>query len=475
MKLSSISLLFGMAIALGFYPLTGNTFGTGHSATAKSGRPVSVMLTSYSTTLLANGKDHTRLRIALTDSLSREVTSAKDTVRVYISGDGKLAATDSGTLVICQDTAGMKYAACKLVKGVYNLIFIAGTKPGKVKVEARCGKLWPGSHEIHTLNPGFHMMKPKPEQLPKTTKTIDKMIGADISFLPEIEARGNNFSDSGKVKDAIRLLKDHGFNYIRLRVFVNPSGKKGYSPGKGFCDLKHTLDMARRINEAGLKLLLDFHYSDYWADPQQQNKPEAWANLGFSALKDSVRTYTAKVLLALKKQGTLPAMVQIGNEINHGILWPEGHIGNPDQLAALLKAGMEGVEDVDPGLIVMMHLALGGQNSEAVFWLDNMIARGVKFDIIGLSYYPRWHGTLDDLKFNLNDLLKRYHKPLNIVEYSDFKHEVHDIVFGLPDNMGKGACIWEPLNNWSGLFDQKNNTTVLMQVYNELNTKYLKP
>lgn len=179
--------------------------------------------------------------------------------------------------------------------------------------------------------------------------------------------------------------------------------------------------MARRIREAGMKLLLNFHYSDYWADPQQQTKPYRWAELDFDALKDSVKTYTSNVLRALQQQGTLPAMVQVGNEINHGMLWPDGHISQPDQLARLLKAGAEGVAAVDPDIPVMMHIALGGQNEEAVFWLDNMIARGVTFDIIGLSWYPRWHGTLEDLQANLLNLAQRYHKPLNVVEYSNFK------------------------------------------------------
>ncbi|HTX87763.1 MAG TPA: glycosyl hydrolase 53 family protein, partial [Bacteroidales bacterium] len=161
------------------------------------------------------------------------------------------------------------------------------------------------------------------------------------------------------------------------------------------------------------------------------------------------------------------------NEINHGILWPEGHISHPDQLAALLKAGVKGVTEADPSLPVMMHLALGGQNQEAVFWLDNMIARGVTFDVIGLSYYPRWHGTLDDLKNNLDDLQKRYHKPLIVAEYSDYKKEVNDIIFSIPGNLGKGSCIWEPLNRWSGLFDRDGNVTGRMKVYDELKLKYL--
>ena len=472
MKLIKPISFFGIAVLLLFNSPETNA-DVKLNSQVKQGKPVSVMLTAYSTTLLANGRDHTRLRVAVTDSSMREIASASDSIRIYVTGDGKLKATDGSGLVFLTDTAGIQYAACRLEKGRCQLLFTAGTKPGKIKVEARSGKLWPGSHEIHTLPAGLVMMKPKPDQLPPTTKSIDRMIGADISFLPEIEARGGKFFDNGKEKDAISLLRDHGFNYIRLRIFVNPENEKGYAPGKGYCGLKYTLEMAKRIKEAGMKLLLDFHYSDYWADPQQQNKPRSWANLDFNTLKDSLKAYTTRVLLALKKQGTMPAMVQIGNEINHGMLWPDGHISHPDQLASLLKAGIEGVEAADPKLPVMMHLALGGQNEEAVFWLNNMIARGVRFDIIGLSWYPRWHGTLDDLKSNLLDLRKRFNKPLNVVEYSDFKREVHDIIFSLPDGMGKGACIWEPLGWNSRLFDRNGATTPLMKVYDELKVKYL--
>ena len=450
-----------------------NTTATPVAPRVSSEVPAAVMLTAYSTTLLANGKDRTRLRIALTDSLGKEIASEGDTIRIYITGDGKVATPEGKSMAMHMDKTGKQYAECLLAKGTCNLVFIAGTKPDKVKVEAQSGKLWPGSHEIHTLPAGFVMMKPKPDQLPPTAKPIEKMIGADISFLPQIEAQGRKFFDSGQEKDAIKLLHDHGFNYIRLRIFVNPETKYGYSPGTGYCGLNQTLAMAQRIRNAGMKLLLDFHYSDYWADPQQQNKPEAWAALDFKTLQDSVRAYTIRVLLALKQQGTLPDMIQVGNEINHGILWPDGHIGNPDQLAFLLKAAVSGIEAVDAGIPVMMHLALGGQHDESVFWLDNMIARGVRFDIIGLSYYPRWHGTLEDLGSNLASLAKRYNKPVNVVEYSDYKREVHDIVFGLPGNAGKGACIWEPLGWRIGLFDQAGAATSLITVYDELKEKYL--
>ena len=445
-----------------------------------SGRAVAVMLTSYSTTLRANGTDWTRLRLAVSDSLGREITSASDSIRVYVSGDGVITAPDGAALSIVADTGGTHYTPVRLVHGVAALRFRAGTTPDRVKVDARSGRLFPGGHEIHTIRGDVELRTPSTEQLPPTTKPIGRMIGADISWLPQIESGAmrfpgaiSEFREDGNTVDAIALLRRHGFNYIRLRIFVNPENPKGYSPRVGFCGLDSTLSMARRVKAAGMGLLLDFHYSDYWADPQQQNKPLAWVALSDAALRDTVRSYTRAVLTALKRQGTLPDMVQIGNEVNHGILWPDGHIGNLDQLAGLLRAGVAGAADVDPAMPVMMHIALGGQNAEARFWLDNMLARGLTFDMIGLSYYPRWHGTLEDLYANVRDLAGRYHKPINVVEYSDFKRPVHEIVFGLPSDLGKGAAIWEPLGRQSGLFDAKGNVTERMRVYDSLHAEFI--
>ena len=445
-----------------------------------SGQAVAVMLTAYSTTLRANGTDWTRLRVAEIDSLSREITSAGDSVRIYVIGDATITALDGSSLPVAADTAGVSYTPVKLVHGVATVAFRAGTTPDKIKIEARAGHLFPGGHEIHTIPASVELRTPTPEQLVPTTKTIGPMIGADISWLPQIENRAGPFArgtgkflEHGQPIDGIALLKEHGFNYVRLRIFHSPENPKGYSPGQGFCGLDSTLSMARRVKAAGLKLLLDFHYSDYWADPQQQNKPLAWASLDYAALTDSMQAYTTSVLRALQRQGTLPDMVQMGNEVNHGVLWPDGHIGNLDQLTGLLKAGVAGVAAVDSSLPVMMHLALGGQNQEARFWLDNMLARGVTFDVIGLSYYPRWHGTLEDLDHNLRDLVARYHKPVIVVEYSDFARQVNDIVFNLPGGMGKGSAIWEPLSWRTSWFDRDGNVTDALRVYDELSAKYL--
>ena len=303
-------------------------------------------------------------------------------------------------------------------------------------------------------------------------KNIGKMLGADISFLPELEYKGIKFNDNGQEKDALQILINHKINYIRLRIFNNPAADSGYSPKLGFCDLEHTKAMAKRVKAAGMKLLLDFHYSDTWADPGKQFKPLAWEGLNFTQLKAAINKYTKEVLLALKNQGTLPDMVQVGNEINHGMIWPEGSSKNMDTLSQFLKAGIAGVNEVDPSINIMLHIACGGQNKESRYFLDYMLSHGVTFDIIGQSYYPKWHGTLDSLKDNLTDLAKRYEQDIIVVEYTEHKTEVNDINFNLPDNKGKGTCIWEPLSTWEYFVEKNGKTNKLILIYNQLAKKY---
>ena len=453
----------------------------GRKITAKiatTDEPFELMVTPYKTTMFADGKDATVINVSVIDKQGREVPDAQNLVTFALKGDAKIIGVGNGDPSSHEpDKCAVGTWQRKLFNGKCQLILQSGNTKDIIKLEAKSEGLHPASTEIHSIPPfspastlGVNKTAAKE---PVEKKNIGKMLGADISFLPQLEDRGMKFYDNGQQKDAIEILKDHGFNYVRLRIFNNPSTEKGYSPGKGFCDLEHTKQMAARIKKAGLKLLLDFHYSDYWADPQQQYKPAAWEGLDFSQLTVALKDYTKTVLLALKEQGTLPDMVQIGNEINHGMVWPEGHISHPDSLASLVKAGIEGVKEVDPSIIIMLHIALGGQNDESVFWLNNMFARGVDCDIIGLSYYPRWHGTLEDLNFNLNDLIRRYNKYMNVVEYSHKKGEVNDIVFNLPDSKGTGTFIWEPLSTWESIFDKDGKSNELINIYDEVSRKYL--
>lgn len=444
-----------------------------------TGQPVEVVVTPYKTTILADGKDLTVLNITVLDREGREVPDADNVIKFNLAGDGKIIGVGNGDPSSHEPDKCMEGAWQRsLFNGKCQVIIQSGTKPGMIKFEAKATGLWSGGTDIQTISPSsvatFTTDK-KYQLTPAQTKktAVDQMLGADISFLPELEARGMRFSDNGVEKDAIAILKEHGLNYVRLRIFNDPKHDSGYSPGKGFCDLDNTLKMAKRVKAAGMKLLLDFHYSDYWADPGHQNKPAAWKNLSFQELKKAVYDYTKEVMTALKAQGTTPDMVQVGNEINHGMIWPEGNVSNIDGLAQLINAGTAAVKAVDPNVTMMLHVALGGQNDESVFFIDNMLARGVHFDVIGESYYPKWHGTLEDLENNLNDLSRRYNKDVIVVEYSHRKEEVNKIAFEVKNGRGKGSCIWEPLSTWEKFFDEKGRSNELLKLYDEISKKYL--
>lgn len=240
-------------------------------------------------------------------------------------------------------------------------------------------------------------------------RTVLSILGADISSLKKSEDFGGLYREAdGEAGDAIRILRNHGMNFARLRVWLDPAD--------GYHSKETLLEMAVRLQEAGMELLVDFHYSDDWADPGKQNKPAAWEGLDFEGLKQALYDHTYDVCEALVAQGTPPQMVQVGNEINAGMLWPDGKWDQMDNLAELLKAGYQAVKDCSPETRVMLHIAEGGDNELAKWWFGNMTARDVPFDLIGISYYPFWHGTLAELQFNLNDISARYDKDVVVVE-----------------------------------------------------------
>ena len=459
-----------LAIAAGFFCTTG-LHAQGRFKPKPPGVPSEIQVTPYKTTMIADGKDRALISLKIIDSKGDTLPNAQIPVSIHVRGDAKIVnimdAGNFGSLPHTDSTWQVN------VHGSCRLILQAGRSLGKIKLDAKADSLFTGSTEIHTVQPGIAHAVTTEKYKPR--KTNDKILGADISFLPQMEARGTKFYDNDQQGDALDIMKAHGFNYIRLRIFVNPENPKGYSPKQGFCDLAHTEAMAKRIKAAGMKFLLDFHYSDYWADPQQQNKPKAWEGEDFTALKKSLYDYTVSVMQQLKAQGTTPDMVQVGNEINHGMVWPEGAINNLDSLAQLIYEGVKGVKAVSPDTYIMLHIALGGQNGEARFFLDNMQKRNVPFDIIGLSYYPKWHGTLADLKNNMADLAKRYPQQVMVAEYSQLKREVNDIAFNVPYGKAVGSFIWEPLNSWEGIFDRQGKANDYMNlVYPEIAKKYVK-
>ena len=208
--------------------------------------------------------------------------------------------------------------------------------------------------------------------------------------------------------DPLQILKEHGINYIRLRVWVDPQ--------HGYNNVTSAVQFAKKVKSEGMKLLIDFHYSDTWADPEHQLKPAAWANHTFIQLQKDVYNHTLNVCNRLNSNGTVPDMVQIGNEINPGMLLPDGSTNNWEKLAALLKKGYDAVKACSPSIQVMLHIANAGNWEGVREWFDHARAEGVEWDVTGLSYYSYWHGSLADMKATLAEVQQRYHKPVVIAE-----------------------------------------------------------
>ncbi|MDF5484283.1 glycosyl hydrolase 53 family protein, partial [Vibrio parahaemolyticus] len=221
--------------------------------------------------------------------------------------------------------------------------------------------------------------------------------GMDISMLPEIEKLGGKYYESGAEKDLVKILKDNGVNSIRARLWVDPMSATGEVFGGGNNTLERSIELGKRAQENGMSFLLDIHYSDFWADPKKQQKPKEWEQLTFENLTNKVYDYTAEVMKAHQAAGVVPDMVQVGNELNGGMLWPEGKSWGQDgkefdRLSLLLKTGIQAVHDNDSGkdIQIMLHLAEAGDNGLFRWWFDEITQRGVDFDVIGMSYYPWW-------------------------------------------------------------------------------------
>ena len=295
-----------------------------------------------------------------------------------------------------------------------------------------------------------------------TTPAFSK--GADVSWLPQMEATGYKFYDvDGTEKDCLQLLKDRGMNTIRLRVFVNPSTHKS----NGHCSPAETVLLAVRAQQLGMRIMIDFHYSDTWADPGHQTKPAAWANHSFAELQNDVYNHTYDVLNALKTAGVTPEWVQIGNEIPSGMLWPEGSTSNWSQLAQLLNKGYDATKAIDTSIKVVVHIDQGNNNARFRWFFDNLKNNNVQYDVIGLSYYPYWLNsdytvTIANLENNLNDMVTRYGKEVMVVEVGgdytlvqntyDMLNAVIAAVKRVPNNKGLGVIYWEPEGekSWSG-------------------------
>ena len=237
------------------------------------------------------------------------------------------------------------------------------------------------------------------------------MRGADVSSVQRtLELGGRYFDASGAARDPLDILKAIGVNYIRLRVWNNPAS--------GTNNKAKVLAYAKTVKAKGLSLMIDFHYSDTWADPGKQFKPAAWASHGISQLQTDVFNYTLDICNSLKAQGTTPDSAQIGNEINVGMLWNDGKVINNNfaNLALLLKAGYNAIKQCNSGTKVIIHTADADSDANARWFYDGIRAQGVTWDITGLSYYCFWHGSLSNLSSVITDVKSRYGKPVVIAE-----------------------------------------------------------
>lgn len=249
----------------------------------------------------------------------------------------------------------------------------------------------------------------------------DFIIGVDLSSILEVEAAGGVFyNDEGQEQDIFEILADHGVNYVRIRLWVDPYDDAGNSFGGGTCDTATGIAIAKRAARVGMRICLDFHYSDFWADPSKQTVPRDWSSYSKAQLIQAIHDYTYDTLMQFQDAGVRPHMVQIGNEINNGLVWPKGKISvyGFDDLAEYLNAGLSAVEEVSPDIRTVLHLAEGASEQKLTYFLDNILANGVSFDVIGLSYYSFWHGPLEQFQAALSVLEDKYDQDICVMEYS---------------------------------------------------------
>ena len=321
-----------------------------------------------------------------------------------------------------------------------------------------------------------------------SAKAADYAVGADLSFLKQAEDKGTQFKVDGNPEPGLQIFKEHGYNWIRLRLFHTPTDLPN--------NLEYTIALAKSAKQLGYKFLLDYHYSDTWADPGKQYTPNAWAAMPHEQLVRAVFEYTRDTIAAFRDAGALPDMVQPGNEITNGMMWPDGRLPqNWGHFAALVKAGIAGVNagagDHERPRI-MIHIDRGADKVKTKAFFDRLISYGVEFDVIGQSYYPWWHGSLNDLRENLIFMAHEYKKPIIVAETAynwtpgeytkrlgpfpespdgqrDFLAEVNRAVQETPDGLGAGVFWWEPAVTGPlmrrGMFDPNFNALPVITVF----------
>lgn len=320
---------------------------------------------------------------------------------------------------------------------------------------------------------------PDPDPVPPTPVPTTFVKGADVSWVTQMESNGKKFYNSaGTEMECMTLLKSLGTNTIRLRVWVNPSG--------GWNNMADVLAKATRAKNLGLRIMIDFHYSDSWADPGQQTKPAAWVGQDLATLKTSLAAHTQMVLNTLKNNNITPEWVQVGNETNDGMLWPEGRAStNMAGFAQLVNAGYDAVKAVFPAAKVIVHVSNGNDNSLFRWLFDGLKNNGGKWDVIGMSLYPssaNWSTRNAECLGNMNDMVTRYNKEVMVVEVgmswdqptacNAFLADLITKTKSVTGNKGLGVIYWEPecYGNWQGYslgaFDNAGKPTIALNAFN---------
>ena len=264
--------------------------------------------------------------------------------------------------------------------------------------------------------------------------------GMDVSSMDEVVKLGGKFYDKGQENGLLEILESYGANYVRLRLWLDPYTEDGKPYGAGCNNLEVTMRMAKQAKALGMKWLLDFHYSDFWTDPGKQFKPKAWKDYSAEELEGVIYEYTKDVMLTLKEQDCAPDMVQVGNEITNGFVWPDAKKPEYEKIACYVSAGIRAVREVNKEAVVMIHLDHGDDQEMYKDWFDNYLkCKGEDFDVIGMSYYPVWNGKIQGLIDNMNMLADRYGKPMIVAEVSQpFTMEDYADYEGLTPEQRKG-------------------------------------
>lgn len=321
---------------------------------------------------------------------------------------------------------------------------------------------------------------------------LDFAIGADVSFLKMAEENGTVFKDDGEAMPGLDILRKHGYNWVRLRLFHTPDRLPN--------DLDYTIALAQDAKERGFNFLLDYHYSDTWADPGKQFIPAAWEGLDVETMADSVYHYTSQTIAAFRDAGVMPDMVQIGNETRVGMLWPTGKLPNNwDNYARLTQAGIDGVDagrGQAPRPWIMLHYDQGANPEGAQYFFSRLEGYGIAFDVIGLSYYPWWHGSLLKLRETLLTLDNDFTRDIIVVEGAynwrpseyrdnpdlapypetpdgqrDYLASVMESILSTGSPKMKGFMWWEPMVMGGlrsrGYFDDDGNALPVINVFDK--------